>query len=162
MRRSLKIAGLAALSLASLALGWLLSGLGVGRSVPVAALEVRERAFVERMEDVVLDGRFTVEWPEPREGQRADRYEIASVEKLDGSRWRFNARIVYGSVDLTLPVVVPVEWAGEVPMIRLEDAGIPGLGEGFGATILFHGDHYAGTWNHGPVGGFMFGAILRD
>lgn len=159
MRGFLKIVALLLLIAGAFGLGWLLSGIGVGRSVPAASLEARERAFVQGMEDVVLDGRFTVEWPERRDGQHADRYEIASVEKLEGNRWRFNARIVYGSVDLTLPVVVPMAWAGDVPMIRLVDTAIPGLGEAFGASILFDGDHYAGTWNHGDVGGYMFGTI---
>ena len=35
--------------------------------------------------------------------------------------WRFDARITYGDVDVTLPVVVPILWAGDVPMIRLVD-----------------------------------------
>ena len=139
--------------------GWLLSGLGVGRSVPVDALDARERAFADRMQDVVLDGRFTVDWPEPREGQFGDRYEVASVEKLDGNRWRFNARIVYGSVDVTVPVIVPIEWAGDLPVIRLVNASLPGLGKEFGATVVFDGDRYGGTWDHGEVGGFMFGTI---
>ena len=35
--------------------------------------------------------------------------------------WRFDARITYGDVDVTLPVVVPILWAGDAPMIRLVD-----------------------------------------
>ncbi len=162
MRRVLKIAALAVLLAAAWGAGWLASAIGIGRTVPAASLEERERRFVDRMRDAVLEGRFTVAWPEPREGSAADRYEIAAVTKLDGGRWRFDARITYGGVDVTLPVVVPVLWAGEVPMIRLVDAEIPGLGSGFGATILFDGDRYAGTWNHGEVGGFLFGTISPD
>ncbi|GIS98180.1 MAG: hypothetical protein CM1200mP25_4170 [Acidobacteriota bacterium] len=30
--------------------------------------------------------------------------------KLEGDRWRFNARVKYGNVDVTLPVVV--RWSG--------------------------------------------------
>ena len=117
--------------------GWLASGIGVGRVAPEATLEERERAFEESMRNVVLDGSFTVAWPEPREGVYRDRYEIAGVTKLDGDRWRFDARITYGDVDVTLPVVVPILWAGDVPMIRLVDVEIPGLGSEFGATVLF-------------------------
>ena len=82
--------------------------------------------------------------------------------ELDGDRWRFDARITYGDVDVTLPVVVPILWAGDVPMIRLVDVEIPGLGSEFGATVLFDGDRYAGTWDHGEVGGFMFGRVVRE
>ena len=159
MRKVLKIAAFLLLLAAAAGAGWIASGIGVGRSVPTASLEERERGFAERMRDVVLEGRFTVDWPEPREGIREDRYEIAGATRLDGDRWRFDARIIYGGVDVTLPVVVPVLWAGEVPMIRLVDAEIPGLGSEFGATILFDGDRYAGAWDHGEVGGFLFGTI---
>ncbi len=155
----LKALALAALLGLGFGAGWLASGVGVGRAVPDTSLEDRERAFVARMENVTLDGNFTVAWPEPRDGTFRDRYDIAGVTPLDGGRWRFAVRIRYGSVDAKLPVVVPVRWAGDVPMIHLVDADLPGLGEDFGATVLFLGDHYSGVWNHGAVGGFMWGTI---
>ena len=162
MRTILKIAALVSLLALAWGAGWLASGIGVGRVAPEATLEERERAFEESMRDVVLDGSFTVAWPEPREGVYRDRYEIAGVTKLDGDRWRFDARITYGDVDVTLPVVVPILWAGDVPMIRLVDVEIPGLGSEFGATVVFDGDRYGGTWDHGEVGGFMFGRVVSE
>ena len=162
MRTILKTAVLVSLLALAWGAGWLASGLGVGRAAPVAALAERERAFSERMRDVVLDGSFTVAWPEPRDRVFSDRYEIARATRLDGDRWRFEARIAYGDVDVTLPVVVPIHWAGDVPLIRMVDLDIPGLGSEFGATILFDGDRYGGTWDHGEVGGFMFGRIVRE
>ncbi len=159
MKKSLSIAATLLFVLLAFGAGWIASGIGVGRRAPAASLEAREAAFIESMRNVVLEGEFTVEWPEPRPGRRADRYEIESVEKLDGNRWRFNARIVYGSVDVTAPVVVPLEWAGDFPVVVLKDAALPGVGEEFGAVVAFDGDRYAGTWDHGEVGGFMFGRI---
>lgn len=161
MRKVLKLALVPVLLAGAFAAGWGWDSIGGGRAAPPASLSERERAFTERMRGVVLDGRFSVETPERRPGFFEDRYEIAGVQKLDGDRWRFDARLVYGDLDLTLPVVVPVLWAGEVPMIHLVDANLPGLGEEFGATILFHGDHYAGTWSHGEVAGFMLGSVSR-
>lgn len=162
MRTTLKIAALVLLLALAWGAGWLASGIGVGRVAPEASLEERERAFAESMREVILDGQFTVAWPEPREGVYRDRYEIAGVTKLDGDRWRFDARITYGNTDVTLPVVVPIRWAGDVPMIRMVNVEIPGLGEEFGATIVFDGDRYGGTWDHGEVGGFMFGRVVRE
>ena len=159
MKKTLLAAAALLLAIAAFGAGWIASGIGIGRRAPAESLESREAAFVERMRDVVLEGRFTVDWPEPRPGVRSDRYEIESVEKLDGNRWRFNARIVYGGVDVTAPVVVPMEWAGDFPVIVLKTADLPGVGEEFGAVIAFDGDRYAGTWDHGEVGGFMFGRI---
>ena len=63
---------------------------------------------------------------------------------------------------MTLPVVVPILWAGDVPMIRMVDVEIPGLGSEFGAIVVFDGDHYGGTWDHGEVGGFMFGRVVKE
>ena len=86
-------------------------------------------------------------------------YEISSVTKLDGNRWRFNVRMKYMSVDVTLPVVVPIEWAGDTPMVSITNFEIPGLGSEFGARVLFYDERYAGTWDHGDVGGLMYGTI---
>lgn len=162
MRRILKaLLFLVALALAGGA-GWVASGIGIGREAGPESLAERERRFAERMEGAVLDGAFTVSWPTPREGTRSDRYEIARAVKLDGDRWRFETRIRYGEVDVTLPVVVPLRWAGDLPVLRLVDASIPGLGSGFGATVVFDGDRYAGTWDHDETGGFLFGTISRN
>ncbi len=114
------------------------------------------------MRDVVLDGNFTVAWPESRDGTFGDRYDVMSVTPLEGDRWRFSVRIRYGSVDATVPVVAPVRWAGEAPVIQLVDHEIPGLGAGFGATVLFRGNRYSGIWNHGSTGGFMWGTITPN
>ena len=47
-------------------------------------------------------------------------------------------------------------------MVRLLDIEILGLGSQFGAAVLLDGDRYAGIWDHGEVGGFMFGRVVRE
>ena len=156
---SLRIAlGLAVGLIAGLGVGWLLGVSGVGQAAPLESLDARERAFAERMQNVVLTGHFTIEGRERRDGL-PERYEIASVTKLDGDRWRFQVRIVYGNIDAELPVVVPILWAGDTPMVSISDFAIPGLGEEFGARVVFYDDRYAGTWDHGEYGGMMYGTI---
>ena len=44
--------------------------------------------------------------------------------------------------------------------ISLTDLAVPTLGT-FTARVIFHGDRYAGTWQHGNVGGHMFGRIEK-
>ena len=88
-----------------------------------------------------------------------ERYEISKVTKLDGDRWRFDVHLTYASVDVTLPVVVPIVWAGDTPMVSITDFAIPGLGDEFGARVIFYDDRYAGTWDHGAYGGMMYGTI---
>ncbi len=161
------VAGLVLLGL-GYGIGWIAGVTGVGRTVPLEELSERERGFAERMQSVDLVGHFTIdnlEGLEEIEGVRRDknpeRYEIASVAKLEGEgdRWRFDVRVVYMTVDVTLPVVVPLVWAGDTPMVSITDFAIPGLGGEFGARVLFYDERYAGTWDHGPYGGLMYGVI---
>ena len=161
MRRRSFIVMFAALALVAIAfvLGWLVGRTGIGAAVPVASLDARERAFVDRMQHVVLDGAFTVDG---RTGPpRPDRYEIASVEKVGDELWRFNARMVHENSDVTLPIVVPMKWLDDTPVVMLTDYAIPTLGT-FSARVFFYGDRYAGTWQHGnEIGGQLYGRITR-
>jgi len=122
--------------------------------------ETREKTFSTRMSNVTLIGSFTVD------GRidvppKAERYEIKSVTKLGGNLWTFVTRVKYGNIDTKVPITVPLEWAGDTPMVSLTDATLPGLGSAFSARVIFHGDRYAGTWQHGKVGGHMFGRIEK-
>jgi hypothetical protein len=72
--------------------------------------------------------------------------------------WLFKARIKYGDHDVTVPIPLQVSWAGKTPMIVVDQISIPGLGT-FDARVLIAGDRYAGTWQHGDVGGHLFGKI---
>lgn len=158
MKTTLKVLGALAALFIALAAGWLLAATGTGSEADPASLDDLELEFTERMQNVVLVGHFTLEGAERRDGLE-ERYEISKVTKLDGNRWRFNVRIQYMSVDATLPVVVPIEWAGDTPMVSITDFEIPGLGEGFSARVLFYDERYSGTWDHGEYGGLMYGTI---
>ena len=159
LRIVLKVLAAGVALLLAFGLGWVGSSVtGIGREAPVASLTDLERDFAERMQNVVLTGHFTIEGEERRDGV-PELYEIARVTKLDGNRWRFEARVKYGNTDVTLPMVLPVEWAGDTPMISITDFTIPGLGDEFGARVVFYDERYAGTWDHGPYGGMMYGTI---
>ncbi|MEL7263268.1 MAG: hypothetical protein AAFP69_00450 [Planctomycetota bacterium] len=122
--------------------------------------EERNERFARYMTGVKLVGRFTlvgVEDNKPKE----ESYTITKCEKLPfGNLFRFTTRIKYGKTDLTVPVQVPVKWAGNTPVISLDDFTIPGMGT-FSARVTIHHDRYAGTWDHGPKGGHLFGVIQR-
>lgn len=138
--------------------GWLAGRLGIGSpAVSEAELSELERAFADRMRNATLVGQFTIVGREDQPA-RSDRYEISSVDKVGEDRWRFNTRVQYGDVDTTLPIIVPVAWAGDTPMVTLTDYSIPTLGT-FTARVFFHEDRYAGSWQHGDVGGLMYGTI---
>jgi hypothetical protein len=148
-----------ALMMLALGVGWIAGRTGVGAAVDTASLPELERQFAERMQNVALVGRFTIAGREDRQGS-PERYDLASVEKIGDDLWRFNARMRYGKVDTTLPVAVTMRWIGDTPMITITDLTIPTLGT-FTARVFFYGDQYAGTWQHGKVGGHMFGRIEK-
>ena len=113
------------------------------------------------MKNVSLVGTFTVAG---REGRAAnpDRYDIASVEKIGDDMWRFNASMsCCGLSNTTVPIAVPMRWVGDTPMIVMTDTSLPGIGT-FTARVFFYGDRYAGTWQHGEVGGHMSGQIAAQ
>ena len=149
-----------ALVLLSFGAGWLAGRAGLGMSVDPASLSDLERAFTDRMRGAVLVGSFTVA-SQPDRPLRPDRYETASVEKIGDDLWRFNARLVHEGMDVTLPIVVPMRWVGDTPVIMMTNYAIPSLGT-FNARVFFYDDHYAGTWGHGEtVAGHLFGKVER-
>ena len=155
MRRVAKLALTALLAILLLCGGWLAGRLGMGSAIEATELPQVERAFAERMRKVKLVGSFTVDGREPQP-PRSDGYEIDSVEKIGEDRWRFNAR--FGRFDTTIPIVVPLRFVGDTPVIMMTDTALPGIGA-FTVRLFFHGDRYAGTWQHGEVGGQMSGRI---
>ncbi|HJN45458.1 MAG: hypothetical protein CL477_16225 [Acidobacteria bacterium] len=157
MSRVLRIGAVVVALACMFGLGWIIAKTGVGQAVPIESLTELERDFTERMQNVVLVGHFTIEGRETSGGS-PERYEISRVAKVGDDRWRFDVHMVYGSVDATLPVVVPIVWAGDTPMVTITDFTIPTLGT-FTARVFFYDDRYGGSWQHGQYGGLMYGQI---
>ena len=72
--------------------------------------------------------------------------------------WQIPARIQYGENDVTLPIPLPIRWAGDTPVIVVDNVTLPGFGT-VSARVMFFDDHYAGYWKHGDHGGNLFGVI---
>jgi hypothetical protein len=163
MRFVRRIMGIAMVVVAVLAIfsgGWLVGRLGIGAVVDPASLSEAERQFTDRMRDAALVGSFTVTGPDggpPRE----DRYDISSVEKVGTDQWRFNASMRCCGINGAVPVVVPMRWVGDTPMIMMTDMSLPGIGT-FTVRLFFYGDRYVGIWQHGEVGGHMSGRIEKQ
>ena len=158
MSRIARFAGLLLMVLLTLAAGWIVGKNGIGSGIDPVTLPEKERRFADNMQIVSMVGYFTVDGREQR-ASVPDRYDIFSVQKVGEDRWRFNARI--GEVGLTLPVTVTMRWVDDTPVILLTDLTVPTLGT-FSSRVFFYGDRYAGTWQHGTVGGHMFGRIERS
>lgn len=119
----------------------------------------REAKFAKYMTGAKFVGRFTV--MNNADGKMPEEeYTISKCEKLPGlDRFRFTARIRYGDTDTEVPMDLEVKWAGETPVITLENLWIPGLGT-FSSRVVIHHGRYAGTWDHGDKGGHLFGKII--
>lgn len=150
----------AAAVLAIFVAGWLVGRSGIGSVVDPASLNDVERQFVEAMKDVNLVGSYTVAGGENRD-LRPDGYGIKSVEKVGNDLWRFNAEMHCCGVDGSVPVVVPLRFVGDTPMIMMTDTALPGIGT-FTVRLFFYGDRYSGTWQHGDRGGQMSGRIEKQ
>ena len=121
-----------------------------------------DRQFEATLTDAVLVGHFTITGSDapPKE----DRYHIVKVTKQQGDNWLFQARMRYGGKELTIPLSIPVRWAGDTAMIQVDALRMPGGGggnSGYTARVLIHGDQYAGTWSGPTRGGHIFGRIER-
>ena len=161
MRRRLPwLLATALLMLLMFTVGWVVAKTGIGATVDQASLTELERRFTDQMRGAALVGHFTVAGREDR-SSNPERYDISSVEKVGDDRWRFNSRVRYGNIDVTLPITVPMRWIGDTPLITMTDYTIPGLGT-FSVRVFFYGDRYAGTWQHEKVGGHMFGLIEKQ
>ena len=91
---------------------------------------------------------------------KEERYEIESVTKLPaGEMWLFKVRIRYGDHDVNVPLPLKVTWSAETPLIVVDQVTVPGLGT-FDSRVIVAGERYAGTWQHGEVGGHLFGKIV--
>jgi hypothetical protein len=59
-----------------------------------------------------------------------------------------------------VPLVIPVKWAGDTPVISVTDLSIPGAGT-YTARVMIYRDQYAGTWSGVDCGGHLWGRIER-
>ncbi|MDP6111506.1 MAG: hypothetical protein QF437_20310 [Planctomycetota bacterium] len=119
-----------------------------------------ERAFQELLTGAILQGSFTEVRNDKVVVSGEEKYTIESVSKTIGNLWLFKARVQYGNKDVTVPMLLKVEWAGETPVVTLTELSIPGLGT-YSSRVIFYNQKYAGTWSANDHGGHLFGKIIK-
>lgn len=141
-------------------------------AVPCSAAEEltpEQQKLYKRLEETLtgaaLVGHFTVTGDDTK-NPTPERYELASVKYVGDGNWMFVARIKYGDHDLTLPLTLPIRWAGDTPVITVDKISFPGLGT-YTARVMIYDNHYAGFWsgtagNEQRHGGHLFGVVERD
>ena len=118
-----------------------------------------ETALSKMLSGATLEGSFTVTGPgtDPKKLSR-EKYTLGEVKKVAGDIWLFPTRIEYGGKDVTLPIPLPIRWAGDTPIVVVDSVDLPGFGA-VSARVLFFNGHYAGYWQHGDHSGNLFGEI---
>jgi hypothetical protein len=118
-----------------------------------------EAALSKMLSGATLEGSFTATGPgtDPTKISR-EKYTLGEVKKVSGDIWQFPARIEYGGKDITLPIPLPIRWAGDTPVVVVDKIELPGFGS-VSARVMFFDGHYAGYWKHGEHSGSLFGEI---
>ncbi len=118
-----------------------------------------ESALAKSLSGATLEGSFTSTGAGSDTTKLSrEKYTLGEVKKVAGNLWQIPARIEYGGKDVTLPIVLPIRWAGDTPMVAVDDLPLPGFGA-VSARVMFFDGHYAGYWKHGKHGGHLFGVI---
>jgi hypothetical protein len=121
------------------------------------ALELKFKSALTR---AVLDGRFCMIAAGKMGPDKEEKYTITGVEKTAEGQWTITAKIEYGGLSFDAPVPVQVKWAGDTPVIIVDNVGFPGTAK-YSARVMIYGDTYAGTWSGGDHGGLMHGVIRK-
>jgi hypothetical protein len=130
------------------------------KAAQVPSKEELEKRFSEMLSGVTLKGRFTSDRNDTAPAHE-DQYDIQSVTKLAGELWLFQVRIKYGNHDASLPLPLRVVWAGDTPVITLDNVTVPGFGA-FTARVMIFDGRYTGVWDGAGHGGVMVGKIVKQ
>ncbi len=117
-----------------------------------------DQALQQLLNGSRLTGSFTMKGKHAIDGVAKDSYVIQSLEKVSDVRWRFMVRISYMKTDVTVPLFLPIRWAGDTAVICVDDVFVPGIGT-YSARVLFDKNRYAGTWSGDDYGGHLFGLV---
>lgn len=125
-------------------------------------LSDREEKFKQMMTGVLMEGRWCLVEDGELTEEREESYRIINVMKAGGDTWLIRAQIKFGDREATVPVPVMVKWAGDTPVITLdENTQVPQLGK-YTARVVLHQGTYAGTWSGGEKKGMLHGIIKKQ
>jgi len=121
---------------------------------------VLEKELQETLSGCALVGHFSVDGKNEGKSAAEERYTITKAQKLKDDYWLLVTRIQYGGKDVAIPLTLKIVWADDTPMITLTDFAIPGLGT-FTSRVMIYRGRYAGTWQHGEIGGHLWGRVEK-
>ena len=130
-------------------------------ATPAPSPEELEATFKNMLTNATLSGR----WAPIKDGtlgaEKEDTYYIVSVGKINGDSWVVNARIKYNNREFVAPLPVKVKWAGDTPVLIVDNLAMPGGTRSYSARVMFYEGAYSGTWSGGDHGGMLYGVISK-
>ena len=125
-----------------------------------------EKRFELAMTNATLVGYYSIDGQtDAQPGE--DRYVIQRASKVaapsagkENDLWLLVWRARVGGRDISIPLVIPVKWAGDTPVLSVTDLPIPGMGT-YTARVVIYRDSYAGTWSDRTHRGHLWGRIER-
>ena len=88
-----------------------------------AALNGLEKEFKEALTGATLEGQSS---RDGKEGVSPDKYNIEKIEKTSEGNWTFFVKVSFRGQEMTVPMPLEVKWAGDTPVITVNDKGYPG------------------------------------
>lgn len=128
---------------------------------PGPSAEELEAKFTAALTKATMTGRWCLLKDGKLSPDKDEKYTISSVKKTGDGEWTISARIEYAGLSIDAPVPVQVKWAGDTPVIIVNNLGLPGTAK-YSARVMIYGDTYAGTWSGGDHGGLLHGVITRE
>ena len=133
-----------------------------GTAKAALSSEELEAKFKAMLTNATLSGRWALIKDGALGEEKEDKYQIASVGKVSGDSWVVNAKIKYNDREFVAPLPVKVKWAGDTPVLIVDNLTMPGGNRSYSARVMFYDQTYSGTWSGGDHGGMLYGVISNE
>lgn len=110
----------------------------------------------KRLTNLSLNGQYTMTGQDGAQGP--DSYVIKRARWNKGDSWTLFVYVAYGRNDLTVPIPVDIVWAGDTPVITIDNVGIPLMGK-YSARVMLYKNQYAGVWQGARIKGEIWGTL---
>lgn len=136
--------------------------LSIPQSDDAAAQAAREAAFAKLLSGATLVGHTTITDGDGKlvgTDLKEDSYTLKEVVKGEDGKWTFKASMSFGGMSLPISVALPVHWAGDTPVITVDEMKFAMMGT-YSARVVFQGNQYVGVWSGDGYGGHIFGRVV--
>jgi hypothetical protein len=128
---------------------------------PMPSQDELEAKFIDTMSKATMTGRWCLVQDGKLTPEREEKYTIIGGRKLEGDSWMIGTKMSYGGREMVMPLPIKLKWAGDTPVITVDNMKIPGGGT-YSARVLVYDNTYAGTWSGGSKVGLLSGMITNE